>query len=89
MMNVIRPKLAGVAVRAVEDELLVLDRETQCIHQLNPTASFIWRCCVNAVSEEEIAGLLTENYAVDEHIALRDVSETLRRLRELELIVGD
>lgn len=88
MANAMRPKLTGVTVRAVESELLVLDRETQRIHQLNPTASFIWRCCSDAASEEEIAGLLAQKYAVDEHIALKDVGETLRRLRELELVVG-
>ena len=82
-----RPKLTGIAVRAVESELLLLDRETQRIHQLNPTASFIWHCCSDTTSEKEIASLLVEKYAVDEEIALRDVADTLYRLRELNLVV--
>ncbi len=87
MVNAICPKLTGVTVRPVEDELLILDSETQRIHQLNPTASFIWRCCGESASEAEIASLLAEKFAVDKDIALRDVAETLRRLRELKLVV--
>lgn len=86
-MNTIRKKLAGVTIREVDRDLLLLDTETQRIHQLNATASFIWRCCDEAASAEEIAGLLAAEYAVDEHIALRDVAETLRQLRELSLLV--
>ncbi len=87
MVNRIRPKLDGVTVRPVEDELLLLDSETQRIHQLNPTASLIWRCCGEAASEEEIATQLVARYAVDEAVALRDVADTLRRLLELRLVV--
>ena len=86
-MNTMRQKLAGVTMREVDDDLLVLDTETQRIHQLNATASFIWRCCGQAASAEEIAGLLAAEYAIDEHIALRDVAEALSQLRELNLVV--
>jgi len=87
MVNAIRPKLTGVTVRPVEDELLLLNTETQRIHQLNPTASLIWRCCGEAASEHEIACLLAAKYAVDEDIALKDVAETLRQFHELGLVV--
>jgi hypothetical protein len=87
MPNAVRPKLNGVTVRAVEDELLLLDRNTQRIHQLNRTASFIWRCCGETASQEEIASQLAARYAVDEAVALKDVADTLRRLLELRLVV--
>lgn len=87
MVNAMRRKLAAMTIRPVGDELLVLDTDAQRIHQLNATASFIWHCCDKAASADDIAGLVAAEYAVDQHIALRDVAETLGRLRELNLVV--
>jgi len=87
MVNTMRRKLAAVTIRPVGDELLVLDTDAQRIHQLNATASFIWHCCDRAASTDEIAGLVAAEYAVDEHIASKDVADTLGRLRELNLVV--
>lgn len=82
-----RRKLTAVTIREVDRDLLVLDSEAQRIHQLNQTASFIWRCCDIAPSAESIARILATEYEVDEHIALQDVIETLDRLRDLNLVV--
>jgi hypothetical protein len=87
MVSTMRRKLSAVTIRPVGDELLVLDTDAQRIHQLNATASFIWQCCDRAASADEIAGLVATEYAVDQHIALRDVAEILGRLRELNLVV--
>ena len=87
MASAIRHQQAAVSVRAIGDDLLLLNRETNRIHQLNATASFIWRCCERSPSAEEIVDLMVAKFAVDEHKALRDVVETLRRLRELSLVV--
>ena len=86
-MNAMRKKVTGVTIREVDRDLLLLDTGTQRIHQLNATASFIWRCCGEVDSAEEIARLLTAEYAVEDQVALRDVAETLGRLRELQLVV--
>ena len=85
--STMRYQQAAVSIRPVGDELLLLNADTHRIHQLNATASFIWRCCEKSVSAEEIADLMVAKYAVDEHKALRDVVETLSRLRELSLVV--
>lgn len=80
---------APVTVQAIGDDLLLLNTNTHRIHQLNPTASFIWRCCDRPMSAEEIAKLMSGRFAVDEHKALQDVVETLERLRELSLVVDE
>jgi len=87
MANVLRPRTTGVTIRAIGDELLLLDSDAQRIHQLNPTATFIWHCCGEADSVEEIAGQLAAKYAVETDVALKDVAQTLRQLRDLELVV--
>lgn len=87
MVSTMRRKLAALTIRPVGDELLLLDTDAQRIHQLNATASFIWQCCGKTASADEIAGLVATEYVVEQHIALRDVAETLDRLRELNLIV--
>jgi Coenzyme PQQ synthesis protein D (PqqD) len=87
MASAIRHQQAAVSVRAIGDDLLLLNKDTNRIHQLNATASFIWRCCERAASADEIAGLMVAEFAVDEHEALQDVVETLSLLRELSLVV--
>ena len=89
MTEAIQTRQAGVKVRAIGDDLLLLNTNTHRIHQLNATASFIWRCCERSVSAEEIAKMMSGRFAVDEHKALQDVVETLDRLRELCLVVDE
>ena len=80
-------RLAAVMVREVDRDLLLLDTEAEYIHQLNHTASFIWRSCDGTSSAEDIAGLLAKEYEIEKHVALRDVVETLSSLRALNLVV--
>jgi hypothetical protein len=87
MASAMRHQQAPVSARAIGDDLLLLNTDTRRIHQLNATASFIWRCCEGSASAEEIAHLMVAKFAVDEHKALRDVVDTLNRLRELSLVV--
>ena len=74
-------------IREVDRDLLLLDTESDHIHQLNQTASFIWRSCDGTSSAEDIAGSLAKDYEVEKHIALKDVVETLGSLRALNLVV--
>lgn len=86
-MNWMRKKVTGVTIREVDGDLLLLDTGTERIHQLNATASFIWRCCGEVDSAEEIARMLAAEYAVEDEVALTDVVKTLSHLRELQLVV--
>ena len=86
-MTMVRRRLKSVMVRPVDQELLLLDTASNLIHQLNQTASFIWQKCDDARSSEEMARLLATEYEVGYATALRDVVQTLEKLRELTLIV--
>ena len=68
--------------------MVVLDRRAERIHQLNPTASFIWDRCDGACSVEQIAGGMTEAFDVDRETAAQDVAETVRQFTELGLLEG-
>ena len=74
--------------REVNGEMLVLDGRAELIHQLNPTASFIWQQAQSGSTAEEIAAALAEEYDVDPETAHRDVAATLARLKELNLVTG-
>jgi hypothetical protein len=85
----VRRRLDSVLVREVDGELLLLDTSSNRIHQLNRTASFIWRRCDDFGSEAELAAELALEFEVEERQALSDVTETLRTLRSLELVSQD
>ena len=74
--------------REVNGEMLVLDSRAELVHQLNPTASFVWQQAQSGSTAEEIASALAEQYDVDPKIAHRDVTATLARLKELNLVTG-
>jgi hypothetical protein len=82
----LRRRLDKVLVQDLEGEVLVLDRETDQIHQLNQTATFIWRHVEEAPSEERIAELLAEAFEVEKQVAVRDVYGTLNQFRALNLV---
>jgi hypothetical protein len=87
-MNDIRKREKAVMVREVDREVLLLDTESNLIHKLNQTASFIWRMLDQVRSPEEIARMLAKEFEVEEDVAVDDVTSTLEKLRELKLLVA-
>jgi hypothetical protein len=77
---------ASLVVLELDEEALVLDEEARVIHQLNATASFIWRQCAEPRSAEAITGALMAAYQVEPEVASRDVRQMLERLEALNLI---
>lgn len=75
-------------VREIDGEILMLDTLSNQVHQLNRTASFIWRMCDAGTMPETIASALASKFAVDEETALNDVVETLSKLRLLNLLAN-
>jgi hypothetical protein len=75
--------------REVNGETLVLDGRAKLIHQLNPTASFIWQQAQRGSTEDGIAAALAEQYDIDVETAHCDVTTTLARLKELNLVTSD
>ena len=82
-----RKRRDGVLTREVDGEFVLLNTQAEQIHQLNCTASFIWRACDGNTSAEEIAHALAIDFEVEEDAALADVLEALRRFEGLELLV--
>jgi hypothetical protein len=74
-------------VREVDGEVVVLDVETDKVHQLNATASFIWRLCEEGQAPEVMARRLAERFDVAESVAFQDASVIIEQLRALGLVV--
>jgi hypothetical protein len=75
-----------VNVRMVDGEVVVLDRQSDLIHQLNHTASYIWDRCDGQSTVAEIANQLAAAFHVDAHTAGQDVATTIRQLHSLGLL---
>jgi hypothetical protein len=65
-----------------------LNRKEGRLHQLNPTASFIWDCCDGNSNIAEITERLAGAYEVDSSTARKDVEEVLSNLRNSNLLDG-
>lgn len=86
-MASLRRRFDGVVVREVDDGVLLLDTESNQIHQLNQTAKFIWSACDEAASAEQITALLAEEFNVEANAAAKDVNDVLERLLALNLVI--
>jgi len=78
-----------VHARGVDSEVLVLDRVRGFIHQLNPTAAFVWMRCTGDRSAVDIARELADIFEVTPEIAARDVAATVAQFRALQLMDTD
>jgi len=86
-MNTERPKRRpDLRQREVDGEILLDDRRSDVLHQLNTTASFIWELCDGEHGPEEIAEALARTFEAPESTTATDVAATLSRFRELELL---
>lgn len=77
---------AGVATRGVEGEIVLLDRRRHLVHQLNQTASYIWRRCDGYHTVAEIARELARDFDIDAETATPDVATAVRHLQTLGLV---
>ena len=66
--------------------MVVLDLEAEQVHQLNPTASFIWPRCDGQRTVAKIVDELASSFDVDPNTAREAVIAALRRLDELGLL---
>lgn len=79
-------RASGLMIREVDGEVLVLDTESDKIHKLNTTASFIWHRCDGSVAVEEISEELAEAFGIGQDIARKDVLDAVKALEALNLI---
>ena len=69
-------------------ELLLFNGTTNKFFVMNPTAAFIWETIKQPTSERELAAGLCQRFTgTTQEQALADVSETLKNMRELGLLL--
>jgi len=76
----------GLIAQSVDGELLILNREQEKIHQLNPVASFIWNNLDGQTTNEQLLMAITKKYKVDQGVASHDLESLLKELSDLHLI---
>ena len=76
----------GLIAQSVDGELLILNREQEQIHQLNPVASFIWQELDGQVPIEQLVMAITNKYDVEQDVAKHDLESLLSELSDLQLI---
>ena len=77
---------SDLSCRTIDGEMLILNRAEKRLHQLNPTASFIWNCCDGDADIAAITDRLTTAYEIDVGTARKDVEEVLSQLRSSNLL---
>jgi hypothetical protein len=78
-----------LAQRRIGEDLFVVDPGTKCLHQPVDAGEFLWEKLSAAASAAELAGLLRDEYEVDEATARKDVRRFLRELLRKKLIVEE
>lgn len=76
----------NLTVQAVDEEILILDLESNQIHQLNSSASFIWGLCDGDVSVDQLTEIYAEHYEVEPETARADVKQVTEQLCEIGLL---
>lgn len=81
----LNPQLAW---REIEGRVVVISPEDSVVHELNETASFIWKHADSGRSVGEIVNLLSLEFRVDVPQARSDTEELIRTLLEKGLVTG-
>lgn len=82
---VLNPQLAW---REIEGLVVVISPEDSVVHELNETASFIWKQASEGRNLAEIVRLLSDAYCVDAAQARADAEELLAGLSKKGLLVN-
>ena len=80
-------RVEGLLVHEVDGEFVLLDVHADRVHQLNRTASAIWRELDAASDAQDIARRLVDEFEVEWDCALNDVRGVLDQFEALSLIV--
>jgi len=83
----VRPTQNPLAAwREIDGVVVVISPEDSVLHELNPTAGFIWKHATGERTAEEIAVLLAAEYDVDAPTALADTRELIAELAGKKLL---
>jgi hypothetical protein len=77
---------ADLSARSVEGEMVILDKRSGKIHQLNSTASFVWNKLDGRTPLPVIVSDMVLEFDVEFEIARADVARVIAELVGLELV---
>ena len=83
-MLIKRPELN---IRTVDQEIVIVDTDSGEVHQLNPTASYIWDLFDGNTSIEQAKELVSKDFDIDKEQASNDVIVIVEQLKTLNLLV--
>jgi hypothetical protein len=85
-----RPRQNPLAAwRELEGEVVIMSPEDSVLHELNDTASFIWKRATGEHTLEEIARAMSAEFAVDETTALEDICILVQELQSKGLLLTE
>lgn len=77
---------ADLTTRELDGETLILDRQHEQVHQLNTSASYVWKRCDGRMTVREIAESMARDFTISLGEAEKDVEGLVSRLKELGLL---
>jgi len=75
-----------IIAREVDGETILLNEKKEQIHQLNHTASFIWKSCNGKNTIDDIVKLLKEEFQTESGDIETDVNNTIASFKKLNLL---
>jgi hypothetical protein len=75
-----------LTTRTVDGEVVILDKQTGQIHQLNSTASFVWNKLGDGMTLAKIASEMVREFDVKIQVARADVDHVLADFVRLGLV---
>jgi len=82
-----QPSLSrSITVQNVDDELILLDKENQRVHQLDSVGTRILQCCDGRRSIRDIVQRLSREFDVGEAELTNDVEVLLNKLIALKVL---
>jgi len=75
-----------LAWREIDGAIVIISPEDSVVHELNPTASFIWKQLSRNCSTGEIAQQLADEFEVSRETALADTNELVESLAGMRLL---
>jgi coenzyme PQQ synthesis protein D (PqqD) len=75
-----------ISAGVIDGEAVVLDRQAGLVHQLNPTASYVWERCDGHSTVADIAHQLAQAFDVDPTVAIHDAQMIIRQMQDSQLL---
>jgi methyltransferase-like protein len=80
-------KRADLNIRTVDQEIVIVDKDSGEVHQLNQTASYIWKLFDGNTSIDQAKELVANDFNIGLEQASADVVAVVEQLKSLNLLV--